>query len=370
MGVMMILDFIAKKRFLIIPATLSVTLLLLFSCSKKETPTSPTENRFPLAEEHNIDPIQLESAFTAALSDRGIKCLILARNNVVIAEEYYTDGPDSLYHVYSVTKSVTSALFGMAVKRGMITNLETTVADFLASYTDTLNPVTGSITIRDLLTMSGGFEWDEYTNFNQYNQWVASQDHVKFVLDLPIQNQPGTVFTYNTAACQLLSAIFTEATGYTLKEFAEIFFFPVLDMEGPRPWSADERGLNYGGVYLSLTPMDMLKIGLLYVNDGVYNNTQLLNSDWISQSSQNWIQTGPAYLGSHSYGFLWWIGGEGMQQYYYASGYGGQFIFILPELNAVIVARSQWDYPGGIADQQWVNTIQIIINRVIPAINY
>ncbi len=365
------LDIIKKKRILIIAAPLFVFLLLCLSCSEKESPTAPTESRFPLAEENNIDPIALGRAFDAAVSDRGIKCLLLARNNVLIAEEYfYQDGPDSLYHVRSVTKSVTSALFGMAMKQGMITNLDTTVADFLTNYTDTLDPVTGSISIRNLLTMSGGFEWDEFTNFNQFNRWMASQDHVKFVLDLPIQHTPGTVFTYNTAACQLLSAIFTKATGYTLKEFAETFFYPALNIEGVRPWTADERGLNYGGVYLSLTPMDMLKFGLLYVNGGIYNNTQLIDSDWIELSSQSWFQTGPGFLGSHSYGFLWWIGGEGMQRYFFANGYGGQFIFGLPELNAVIVARSDWQYTGGIAEQQWVNTIQIIINRVIPAINY
>jgi CubicO group peptidase (beta-lactamase class C family) len=113
----------------------------------------------------------------------------------------------------------------------------------------------------------------------------------------------------------------------------------------------------------------MLKIGLLYVNNGVYNGTQLLDSDWIEQSSQSWLPTGPGFAFAHSYGFLWWIGGEGSYRYYFANGYGGQFIFILPELDAVIVARSDWDYPGGDADNQWVNTIQIIVNRVIPAIN-
>ena len=339
------------------------------SCSSKEDPVVAPSVRFPLASEHRIDATRLADAYYAARLNRGVKCLLVARDGVLVAEEYFNrDGRDSLYHVRSVTKSVVSILFGIAVDKGLIRSLDLTVRDFLKDYVDSMSAATGSITIRDLLTMSGGFSWEELRSWDDFNLWVSSADHVVHVLRLPMANPPGTQFTYNTAACQLLSAIFKEATGTRLYNFAVSNLFQPLGIVGARPWESDENLLNYGGFRLSLKPIDMLNIGLLYLNEGQFEGRQIVSAEWVRASTRAQISTGNVMMYGPSYGYLWWIGRYGTYDYYFANGYGGQFIVNVPALRLVVVTRSDWTGTGRTADEQWMQTIDIIMNRVLPAV--
>jgi len=363
----MVLQMTTSRSLLIV--LLAVSANTFNSCSSKEDPVGGPSARFPLASEHRIDATRLAEAYDAARLNHGVKCLLVARNGVLVGEEYFNrDGRDSLYHIRSVTKSVVSILFGIAVDKGLIRSLDLTVRDFLNEYVDSMSAVTGSITIRDLLTMSGGFSWEELRTSYDFNLWVYSMDHVVHVLQLPIANTPGTQFTYNTAACQLLSAIFKDATGMSLYDFAVANLFQPLGIVGARPWETDEHRLNYGGYRLSLKPTDMLNIGLLYLNEGQFGGRQIVSAEWVRASTRAQISTANVMQYGPSYGYLWWVGRYGTYDYYFANGFGGQFIVNVPALRLVVVTRSDWTGTGRTGEEQWMQTIDIIMTRVLPAV--
>jgi CubicO group peptidase (beta-lactamase class C family) len=362
----MVLQITTRRSLLIV--LLAVSVHTFNSCSK-EGPVGGPLARFPLASEHRINATRLAEAYEAARLNHGVKCLLVARNGVLVGEEYFNrDGRDSLYHVRSVTKSVVSILFGIAVDRGLIRNLDLTVKELLGEFGDSMSAAAGSITIRNLLTMSGGFQWEELRTTYDLSLWANSNNKVAHVLKLPIADLPGTRFTYNTAACQLLSAIFKDATGMSLYDFAVNNLFQPLGMLGARPWEMDAQGLHYGGYRLSLTPIDMLNIGQLYLNEGEFGGMRVVSAEWVRSSTRAQISTSNATPYGPTYGYLWWVGRYQSYDYFFANGYGGQFIVNVPALRLVIVARSDWTGTGRTAEEQWMQTIDIIMNRVLPAV--
>lgn len=363
----MVLHVTLSRSFLIIP--LAISIATFNSCTSQEDPVGGSQLRFPLASEQRIDAARLSQAYDAARLNHGVKCLLVSRNGVLVGEEYFTnDGRDSLYHVRSVTKTVVSVLFGIAVDRGLIRSLDLTVKEVLGEYVDSMSAATGSITIRHLLTMSGGFQWEELRTNYDLALWSNSPDKVAHVLRLPIANSPGTQFTYNTAACQLLSAIFKTTTRMSLYDFAVNNLFQPLGMTGPRPWEMDAQGYHYGGYKLSLSPIDMLNIGQLFLNEGQLGGKQIVSAEWVRASTRAQISTGNAVPYGPTYGYLWWSGRYGSYDYYFANGFGGQFIFNVPALRLVVVARSDWTSTGRTGEEQWMQTMDIIINRVLPSV--
>jgi len=363
----MVPQMTTRRSLLIV--LLAVSINAFNSCGSDENPVGGPSARFPLASEQRLDPARLAEAFDAARLNHGVKCLLVARNGVLVGEEYFNrDGRDSLYHVRSVTKSVVSILFGIAVDRGLIRSLDLTVKELLSEFGDSMSAATGSITIRNLLTMSGGFQWEELRTTYDLSLWANSNNKVAHVLNLPIADLPGTRFTYNTAACQLLSAIFKDVTGMNLYDFAVNNLFQPLGMLGARPWEKDAQSLNYGGYRLSLTPIDMLNIGQLYLNEGEFGGRRIVSAEWVRSSTRAQISTSNATPYGPSYGYLWWVGRYQSYDYYFANGYGGQFIVNVPALRLVVVTRSDWTGTGRTADEQWMQTIDIIMNRVLPAV--
>jgi CubicO group peptidase (beta-lactamase class C family) len=347
--------------------TLSLSFALL-SCAT-DHPVSADDVRFPQASAQNIDATRLAQAYDEAKLNQGVMSLLVVRNGVLVGEEYFrSDGREVLYHVRSVTKTVVSILFGIAVDRGLIRSLDATVNDYLSDSYDAIPSPAGSITIRNLLTMSGGFQWEELQNFSSLDSWFYATDHVQHVLQLPVVNTPGSTFTYNTAACQLLSAIFKKATGVNLLDFARQNLFEPLGMVGDRPWIADERGYNYGGYQLSLKPMDMVNIGLLYLNEGEFGGRRIVSAEWVRASTRTQISTNNAIPYGSGYGYFWWTGRTSQYDYYFANGYGGQFIVVVPALRLVVVTRSNWAYSGRTGNDQWMSTINITMNSVLPAV--
>jgi CubicO group peptidase (beta-lactamase class C family) len=348
---------------------LAISIFAFSSCNSSADPLDGSQERFQLASAQRIDAARLAQAYDAARLNHGVKCLLVSRNGVLVGEEYFNrDGRDSLYHVRSVTKSVVSILFGIAVDRGLIRSLDLTVKEVLGDYVDSISAATGSITIRHLLTMSGGFQWEELRASYDLALWSNSSDKVAHVLRLPMVNSPGSTFTYNTAACQLLSAIFKTTTHTSLYDFAINNLFQPLGMTGSRPWEMDGQGFHYGGYRLSLTPLDMLAIGQLYLNEGQFGGRQIVSAEWVRASTRAQISAGSTMPNGPSYGYLWWVGRYGSYDYYFANGYGGQFILNVPALRLVVVARSDWGGTGRTADEQWMQTMEIVMNRILPAV--
>jgi CubicO group peptidase (beta-lactamase class C family) len=190
------------------------------------------------------------------------------------------------------------------------------------------------ITIENLLTMQGGLET---TSNRNYGAWVLSPDWVGFVLQQPLQTQPGTVMQYSTGNTHLLSAILTRATGKSTLEYArEVLGAPL----GFRlaDWPRDPQGIYFGGNDMEMTARQMLAFGELYLNRGRANGKQVVPAAWIEKSLQRHAES----LREHGryYGYGWWIRDMAGFETPYAWGYGGQFIMLVPDLELVLVTTS------------------------------
>jgi CubicO group peptidase (beta-lactamase class C family) len=338
-----------------------IFILLIADCSKENA-------YYPETEKNNINDEALHRAIVKAESDGGILSIIVFRNNDIITEEYFGGNTPNTYHpVKSVTKTVTGMLFGIAKDMGLITDLNVTVKDYLSDYLRPEDTLVAKLTIRHLLSMTGGFDWFELGTYDLYNDWALSEDHLTYALQVPIIDSPGSVFTYTTPGCQILSAIFTEATGQKLEDFAWDHLFPYLGISGERPWNEDIHDYNYGGVTLNLTAPDMLAIGRMFLNNGEYDGKQIVSQDWIPESTSTKISFEEYYF-STGYAYLLWTGEKEGVSYFFANGYGGQFIFVYPSLNLVVVAQSEIDNPYRNSGSQWYNTISLIMEDIFDCI--
>ena len=346
---------------------LFVLLVSVFLTCSEENPTE--QSGFPKAEEQNIDGVKLEKAFQAARQDGGVSALLIARNNVVVCEELFHAGiVDTNQNIRSITKSVLSMLTGMALEQNLLDSVDQKIAPFMQKISEAYESRHADLTIRHLLTMSSGFPWSELdASATDYGKWASAANQVDYVLSLPFIHPIGQTFTYNSGASHLLSVILTEVSGKTTREFANRYLFDPLDIS-PGTWSKDKQDYYNGSSTLRLGPHALLKIGLLFMNGGRYNGQQLVSEEWVSLSTQNHITTNNAVPFGPGYGFLWWTGSQNGHDYYFANGWGGQFIVNVPNLSLTVVAQSNWNMGNRPAHQQWFNTINIIMTEVLPAV--
>lgn len=337
------------------------------SCENEEGTDSP---KFPLAFEHNIDEQKLRAAYDKAEQITGLKSLLVSRDGVLISEQYFTEmGAEDVYDVRSVTKSVISALVGIAINEGFIDSLDQALLDFIGPLGYSLEGEKALITIRDLLTMSAGFEWNEFESGYNYRDWATSPDQIEYCINGVLENSPGDVFSYSSEEAHLLSVILTVATGMSTHDFALEYLFEPLGMDiMDFTWAYFPQGYFNGGAALSLKPRDMIKLGNLYLNNGMYNGNQIIPSEWIHESTSFHITTNlQGYL--PDYGYLWWINKNGTNNYYFANGYAGQLIGVYPDLNLVVVSTSNWQLSTNEAGQQWYNIMTLIQNDILNSIN-
>ena len=248
----------------------------------------------------------------------------------------------NLHTIQSVSKSVTSALIGIAIKRNEIPSIDTKISIYFPEHSAHFNdPLKQSITIRDLLTMTAGIKWDEsstaYTDpLNNAASMESSEDWLRYILSLPMENKPGEKFVYNSGITILLSHILFIATDMHVDEYAKKYLFEPLGINNFY-WKKTPKGLTdtEGGLYLS--SRDFAKIGLLYLQNGQWDNVQILDKDWVTATMSPDTEISES---RRKFGFQWWLvpytGGE-ENWIYSGSGYGGQFLLIVPEYSLVMV---------------------------------
>jgi CubicO group peptidase (beta-lactamase class C family) len=228
-------------------------------------------------------------------------------------------------------------LVGIAIQEGHIRGLDQPISDFFPAYfaRDDVDPRKRRITVGHLLSMQSGLE---STSFGQYDEWVSSRDWVRAVLDQPMVDEPGGRMLYSTGSTHLLSAILTRATGKSTWAYAN------EKLAGPlgfriRPWQRDPQGIFFGGNEMYLTPRQMLRFGEMWLAGGVYAGRRVVPAEWVRESVRTRTTSPFTGLG---YGMGWWNKDSGGRRVVFAWGYGGQYIFIVPELEmvAVFVSRS------------------------------
>ncbi len=279
--------------------------------------------------------------------------LLVYHEGTLLTENYFDGWTASDPHYqYSVTKSVASTLIGIAVDKGFISSLDTPLLDFFPDYPNVQNNTTWkqSITLRDVLAMRAGFQWDEWTyNYlderNDANKLIRSDDMMKHMLDLPMAHQPGARFTYNSGCSMLLSGILERTTGKTTNEFADEYLFGPLGIT-QWEWEQGNDGVYNTGWGLHLRPLDMMKIGQLFFNRGSFGGQQIVSTDW--------VQTATSDKGN-DYGFQWWLTDGDTS--FSARGWGGQFIFIVPTENLIMVTTAG-NFNGGAGGFQLLERVR------------
>jgi len=286
-----------------------------------------------------------EQVFNGALRTAGqmprLHSLLVSQNGELIVEEYF-NGQSSrrTANVKSVSKSVMSALVGIAIDQGHVTGLNQPISDFAGDLLPgNLETPKDGITVGNLLSMQSGLET---TSFYNYGAWVLSDDWIDFALQQPLQAPPGTKLQYSTGNTHLLSAILTEATGRSTLEFAREVLGQPLGFQ-LAAWPQDPKGVYFGGNNMEFTPRQMLAFGELYLNKGQVNGRQVISADWIETSLQPLAES--AREEGRFYGYGWWMRDMAGVQTTFAWGYGGQFILLVPDLSLVVVTTSS-SLPG------------------------
>lgn len=286
-----------------------------------------------------------ESLFSRAVAEAQemprLHSLLVSHGGELVIEEYFNGrSPQRPANVKSVSKSIMSALVGIAIDQGHIESLDQPISDY---YAERLNgDPTGykqRITIGNLLSMQAGLET---TSFYNFGAWVLSDDWVGFALDQPVQAPPGTRMLYSTGNTHLLSDILTAATGKSTLQFArETLAQPLgFTLNG---WTRDPNGVYFGGNNMELTPRQMLAFGEMYMNGGQANGRQIVPREWVETSLHPKVRS--RRNTDRQYGYGWWMLDMAGVPTTYAWGFGGQFILLAKDLDMVVVTTSSSE-PG------------------------
>ncbi len=290
------------------------------------------------ADAAGLDGERLEQAVEDIGALEGVQAVLVARHDRLVAERYFRGSTGRRPHnMKSASKSVLSALAGLAVENGVL-EPDQPIAELLPEAAGLDDPRKQKITVRHLLTMTSGLE---STSFGNYGSWVASRNWVRAALERPLQAEPGTRFAYSTGGTHLLSATLAAAAGRSTHDFAREHLFAPLGIRHSA-WARDRQGIHVGGNNLSLRPRDMLKFGQLYLNRGRWGGKQLLPWRWVDESTRPGVVAGPRGRGRiyGGYGYLWWLRGPRERGAYIASGFGGQYIYVSPAEDLVVVIIS------------------------------
>ncbi|HET9358349.1 MAG TPA: serine hydrolase [Vicinamibacterales bacterium] len=278
--------------------------------------------------------VAFDEALGAAKELPRLHSLLASRRGELILERYFNGARATRdANVKSVAKSVISALVGVAIDRGLIPATETPIRTYFPELAKDRDDRKQRITIEDLLTMRSGLE---STSNRNYGAWVQSRNWVQHALAKPVFTLPGTEMEYSTGNTHLLSAILTKATGTSTWQFAQNALARPLGFTLPR-WPQDPQGIYFGGNDMLLTPRQMLAFGELYLNGGRARGGQVVPSRWIETS---FVPRGYSRISGQRYGYGWWMRELAGHQAYFAWGFGGQYIVIVPALELVVVTTS------------------------------
>lgn len=288
-----------------------------------------------------------------------IQSVTIVRNGRIVLDAYiYPFEKGKNHEMYSATKSVTSALIGIAIDKGYIKDVNQTITQlFPAKKISNLDELKKSLTLKDLLMMASGLD----CNDGSANQWAGtvamrkSNDWTQYTLNLPMAEAPGGHFHYCNGVSHLLSAIIHNSTGMQPLDFAKKHLFDPLGIKDIK-WIESPEGIVSGFSGLGLQPQDMAKIGLLYLNKGKWENKQIISAEWIEESTRPYFD---AKWNGVEYGYQWWINPAG---YYSAVGMFGQAIYVVPDKNLVAVVT------GDIEGKDMYISGTLIERYILPAI--
>lgn len=261
--------------------------------------------------------------------------VLIVRNGYMVYE--FHQNKEQKLPIYSCTKSITSTLIGIAIDKGYIQGVDQKVADFFPEWADReLDNRWREMTIQNLLTMTSGLQWPR-----AYERRHTFEDNwLEFIFAQSFEAEPGEAFNYNSGVSHLLSAIVQRATGMSTEQFAITYLFEPIGIND-FTWEKDPQGISAGGLGIEMAASDLARFGLLFLNKGMWGDTKVVSEQWVNEATDSRIGT-PLY--SWGYGYQWWISSADLDgeiiDFYFAQGFLGQFIFVVPEFDLVAVFTS------------------------------
>jgi CubicO group peptidase (beta-lactamase class C family) len=312
-------------------------------------------------EDHGIDPARLAEADTEIFTKLpDVYSLLVVRHGYLVYEKYYA-GSDATanFGLRSVTKNFASAMIGIALRDGYLKSVDQKVADLLPElFAQVDDARKADITVRHLLNMTSGFAWDET---NAYLPLPPGQSVGQAIVGLPLESAPGSQFNYSSAASQLLSIVFTRVTGKTMWDVAARELFTPIGIPNTH-WPADQDGNSEAYSGLVMPARELAKFGFLYLNGGAWDGRQIIPADYARASVDR--NAAVPVPDDGLYGYLWWLVEDRGHQAFMAAGYGGQYVYIAPDLDLLVVMTGN---PRVAQDAQQASRY-IIRDYIVPAV--
>ena len=328
--------------------------------------------------------------------------VVVAYKGHIVYEKYMESAKQNENNTnWSLTKSFVSALVGIAIDEGLI-KLDDKVLDYFTDYEiDNIDEMKQAMTIHDVLTMQSGLKWnDDNSNRSLRNE----ENPVQVLLSSPMECEPGTQFSYNTASSSILTAIIQKVTGMTAYEYAKEKLFDPIGIYSAT-WQADQQGINFGGMGLDMTEEDLLRFGHLYLHNGIWDGKQIISAEWVKESTRtqvdlmtNGSRKAEEFKNTGSYGYHWWTpsgeydknvkadfvisgslyDGDELREFnkyfshgedlkdgelFRATGYLGQYLYIVPKYDLVVVIT------GTVGNSPVDIGNYLIFRKILPEIN-
>jgi CubicO group peptidase (beta-lactamase class C family) len=335
-------------------AGLPLVLLVGGSLGAAAQPASPLPAAMP-------DARLIEETVERAKDLPNLRTLIVSHNGAVLAEQALKGaGLERPTNIKSASKTIMSALVGIAIERGVLQGVDQPVASILAqSIPADADPRVRQITIGHLLSMQAGLE---RTSGRNYGAWISSGNWVRDALSRPFVDEPGGRMLYSTGSTHLLSAALTRASKRSTLELARDWLGEPLEIN-VAPWTRDPQGIYLGGNEMALSPRALLRFGEMYRQGGMIDGKRVVPENWVKES---WTpRTSSPYTGDQ-YGYGWYIRDMRGHTVYYAWGFGGQMLYVVPSLGLTVVMTSDPTEPS--REDSYIGQLHaMMVVGIIPA---
>ena len=320
--------------------------------------------------EQGLDPLLVAQPYLEATGLSNIYGLLVIKNGYLVAEKYFNRADvNQRFNRQSVTKSVTSALTGIALQQGCLASTDQKMLDFFPALADQItDPRKKQVTIRQLLQMRSGYPEEEHTPPFMEQLFLGPKKHwLQHIVDFPLINDPGSQFAYSNLGSHILGVIVARACHTDLSSYAQQYLFTPMKAQVGN-WYRDSDNYYFGSMGISLRARDMAKFGWLYLHRGQYHGIRILPIAWVNDSLKRYsnhirfTESDKSEVGSYfrdiGYGYQWWSAKAGNQLVDFAWGHGGNLIVLLPDRDLVIVSTADpleqvhwhdsWKYEVGV----------------------
>jgi CubicO group peptidase (beta-lactamase class C family) len=334
----------------------------LAGCGSAEQPAVPEPRQAQAAvATTGLDAETMDRALAAASRLANLRSMIVVRGGETLVEERFNDGPvlDQPVNIKSASKSVLSAMVGIAIERGVLRGTDQSVLSVLGDQAPgNPDPRLSEVTVGNLLSMQAGLG---RTSGDNYGRWVSSPNWVRYALSRTFAAEPGGRMLYSTGSSHLLSAMLTRASGRSTRDLAQEWLGEPLGIAIP-PWTRDPQGIYLGGNNMAMSPRALARFGEMYRTGGVVNGVRILSEDWIARS---WTARTVSPWSGEQYGYGWFLSEAAGHPMRYAWGYGGQMVYVIPDLALTVVITSGTDVPRG---SSYIEELHALVTEgIVPA---